>query len=288
MTNIRMSAISIIAVISLFMVRPCDAPASEAKVPGILFAVTDTSRVTSIEPFAYVVDGKLINIPNDVDQQQFGKRYYSDHHRYTLFVAGRAGGSVEVGQPLFDTECENLGADAAVTLSGKVTSMRMALASNVPLRDLDYARRSTSDAEKTAIMGLATHVYIEHGVPADWATKARVSNLTAVQGKSGTVLIGSFIVQRQPRPGADPVDEAVFLIAERNAKGAYEATYSWFHSGAESATQKQDLVDIVDIAGTGFPDVVTEIDYYESTDYHVYRKAGGKWGEIYRSPASGC
>ena len=65
-------------------------------------------------------------------------------------------------------------------------------------------------------------------VPAGWATKARVSNLTAVQGKSGTVLIGSFIVQRQARPDTDPVDEAVFLIAERNVKGAYEASYSRF------------------------------------------------------------
>lgn len=288
MTHVRMSAASIIAVVSLLMVRPCDAPADEPKVPGILFAVTDTSRVTAIEPVAYVVDGRLINIPNDVDQQLFGQQYYSDHHRYTLFLAGRAGGSVEVGQASFDTECENLGADAAVTISGKVTSMRTALASNVPLRDLDYIRRSTSDAEQTAIVSLAARVFTEHGVPADWAIKAKVSNLTAVEGKSGTVLIGSLSVQRQARLGADPVDEAVFLIAEPNANGAYETTYSWFHSGAESQTQKQTLVDIVDIAGTGFPDVVTEVDYYESTDYHVYRKADGKWVEIYRSPASGC
>jgi hypothetical protein len=107
MTGRRMSAARTIALLSILVAGMGAATgAVESKDVGILFSVTDYSRpnVTNpdgqrprivIEPFAYVVDGKLVNIPEDVDQQQFVARYYSRHHRYTLFSGGRSGGSVK-------------------------------------------------------------------------------------------------------------------------------------------------------------------------------------------------
>jgi hypothetical protein len=82
--------------------------------------------------------------------------------------------------------------------------------------------------------------------------------------------------------------EAVFIIAERNAEGIFEASHAWFNSGAESSVARQSFVDVIDVTGSGFPHVVTNISYYESNDYHVYRKTAGKWAEIYKSQIDGC
>ncbi len=298
MTDFPMSATRTVILISALLAGVCSASAVETKDQGIIFAVRDYSRIdaslpagkriqTLIEPVAHVVDGKLAQLPDEVDLKQFEQRYYSKHQRYTLFAGGRAGGSVEVRHSAFDVECESLAADALVLPVGKVAGRRMALASNVPFHDLDYTRRAASDAERSAIINLATHVYTDNGIGVEATAKAQVSNITAIENKSGSVLIGSFIVHRKLKED-DETTDAVFLIAEMNGDRIYGTTYAWFASGSEESIQVQNLVDVLDIDGTGFPYVVTEINGYESTEYHVYRKSQGKWWDFFKQSAGGC
>jgi hypothetical protein len=285
MDEAPMSRVSLMLLLSIVTFGTGTLPAAEQKNPSILFVVENSF----LTPLAFVTDSKLTSLPDDLDLKQFSARYLSGHHRYTLFSGGRVSGSVEAAEDLVEVEdCDRLSVKAVVTVDGKVADSGTALASNAPLRDLDYTRRPTNDVEAAALNGLAAQVYAEHGVPAARAAKAKPSNLTAIEGRAGAVLVGSFVLEHQAKPEDDPVVEAVFIIAERNAKGAFAAGYSWFHSGSEASVEKQKFVDVIDVTGSGFPDVVTDIGYYESNDYHVYRKTAGKWGEIYKSQAVGC
>ena len=280
-----MSRVSLMILLSLVTFGTGLLPAAEPKNPPIIFVMENSS----LTPLAYIADQKLTSLPDDLDVKQFSASYLSGHHRYTLFSGGRAMGSVEAAEDLGEVEdCDSLSVKAVVTVDGKVVGTGTALASNASLRDLDYTRRPTNDVEAAALNSLAVQVYAEHGVPATRAAKAKPSNLTAIEGRAGAVLVGSFVLEHQAKSDDGPIVEAVFIIAERNTKGAFAAGYSWFHSGSEASVEKQSFVDVIDVAGTGFPDVVTDIGYYESDDYHVYRKTAGKWGEIYKSKAVGC
>jgi hypothetical protein len=64
----------------------------------------------------------------------------------------------------------------------------------------------------------------------------------------GTALIGRFSIVRKVEERSDTVD-AAFLIAEKNSKGVYETTYSWFGSGAGESMQTQHLVDVMTALG---------------------------------------
>ena len=280
-----MSRVSLMLLFSIVTFGTGTLPAAEPRNPPILFIMEDSY----LTPLAFVTDRKLTSLPDDLDPKQFSASYLSGHHRYTLFSGGRVSGSVEAAEDLAEVDgCDRLSVKAVATVDGKVVGTGTALASNAPLRDLDYTRRPTNDVEAAALSSLAAQVYAEHGVPAARAAKAKSTNLTAIEGRAGAVLVGSFILEHQAKPDDGPIVEAVFIIAERNATGAFAAGYSWFHSGSEASVEKQSFFDVIDVTGSGFPDVVTDISYYESNRYHVYRKTGGKWGEIYKSQALGC
>jgi hypothetical protein len=280
-----MSRVSLMILFSIVTFGTGLLPAAEPKNPPIIF-VMENSFLT---PLAYIADKKLTSLPDDLDVKQFSASYLSGHHRYTLFSGGRARGSVEAAEDLAEVEdCDRLSVKAVVTVDGKVAGTGTALASNAPLHDLDYTRRTANDVEAAALNSLAVRVYAEHGVPADRAAKAKPSNLTAIEGRAGAVLVGSFSLEHQAKPDDGPIVEAVFIIAERNAKEEFATGYSWFHSGSEASVEKQGFLDVIDVTGSGFPDVVTDISYYESNDYHFYRKTAGKWQEIYKSQVVGC
>jgi len=280
-----MSRVSLPVLLSIVTFGTGSLPAAEPKNPPIIFVVENSF----LTPLAYVPDRKLTSLPDDVDPKKFSASYLSGHQRYTLFSGGRVSGSVEAAEDLVEVDaCGSLSVKAVVTVAGKVAGTGTALASNAPLRDLDYTRRSPNDAESAALNSLAAHVYAEHGVPVSRAAAAKPSDLTVIEGQAGAMLVGSFVVTHQVKPEDDLIEEAVFIIAERNAKGEFATGYSWFHSGSEASAEKQSFIDVIDVTGSGFPDVVTDITYYESNDYHVYRKTAGKWGEIYKSQIVGC
>lgn len=308
---------------TLLLIAALSAIAADEKPNGILFAVRDYSHSgvvvsgtgkdegikTLIEPFAYVMDGKLEKLPNETDSggisdahlSQFEKDYYANHNKYTLYTGGRAAGSIEVTRTAFDIQCESLAAEADVSPPTAISGMRMGLASNVGFKDTDYARRTPTDDEKATMLKLANNVYLDNKISASVAGKSKISNLTAIAGKSGTILIGSFYAEESttvhpydqsghPLPETIPEDDvnAVFIIAEKSGDGTYKVTFTWFHTGSDSSFQTQDLVDVLDIDGDGIPEIVTEFGYSEAVEYHVYRKENGAWVDYFKNFGGGC
>lgn len=257
---------------------------------GITYSGAGKNIRTLIEPIAFVVDGHLVKPPDDVDGDAFAKSYYANHHEYALYTGGSHGGSVTVLETAYDIQCEGLGASASVTPVNKVVGMRMALASSANFQDLGYVRRAPRAEERASIVNLAMLIYADKHIKPTIAAKAEASNITVFERNTGAVMIASFIAPEKTTEGkVDTVTaHAVFLIAERDEKGIYRATYEWFHSGSENEFETQDLVDILDIDGSGSFEVITQFTYYEAVEYHVYKKDKSEWHDIYQNFGAGC
>lgn len=257
---------------------------------NITFSGTGKDIQTLIEPFAFIEDGKLVQLPENLIQDQFANVYYLKNHQYELFAGGSSSGSVEVLQPAFDVQCESYAGIASVKPPNQVTGMRMALASNVKFHDIGYVRREPSVVEKQSIKDLANRIYADNKIPKELYEHATKTNITVIEGKSDSMIIGSFVADQQIKQGGyDNVNtHAVFLIAEKNKSGVFEVKYSWFHSGIEADVEMQDLVDVLDIDGDGMPEIITQFGYYEAVEYHVYKKKDGRWEDIYKQFGSGC
>jgi hypothetical protein len=270
----------------------------------ILFAVRDYTRSgvvysgagkdiqTLVEPFAYVIKGKLVDIPGETDGKTFENSFYSETKRYTLYSAGRAAGYVQIRQSAFDIQCESLAASVQASPPDAVRGMRMALASDARFRDGGLRRRPPSKDERHVAVELAVTEYVKNKVEIALARKAEGRNITVIEGGTVPMMVASFAVGESAKgPDSDGFDtlHSVFLIAERTDAGQYNTTLVWFHSGTESGIETQDFVDVLDIDGDGTPEIVTQFGYYESNAYHVYKKkTDGKWTDIYSNFGSGC
>lgn len=276
--------------------------ASASSDQHILFAVRDYSHSvvansgsdksiqTLIEPFAYIVNGKLVNIPGETDRKKFEDTFYTGDKRYTLYSAGRATGYVQIIGSAFDIQCESFAASAQASPPDIVRGKRMALASDTLFRDNGLKRRPPTLDERRVLIELATREYAKNKISIALARQIEVRNIAVFEGGPAPMMIGSFVVGEKTDRGGDGHDtiHAVFLIAEKTDAGQYGSTHSWFKSGTENEIETQDLVDVLDIDGDGTPEVVTQFGYYESNAYHVYKKADGKWADVYSNFGSGC
>ncbi|CAB1367541.1 hypothetical protein [Denitratisoma oestradiolicum] len=273
-----------------------------AREPSVIFAVRDYthSGITTsasgqnvrflMEPLAYVRNGKPTSLPDSQDQKQFESDYYANRPQYTLYIGGKVSGTAKVVQPAFEIQCDSLAAVAQVNPPGLVHGMRMGLASNGDFKATQYARRAPTDEERGVALQFARRIYSKNQVPGFAARRMRLSNLTVFEGATESLLIGSFVAS-YPRREADYdlwVTHAAFFVAEKAVDALYKPTLTWFHTGEEASVETQDLVDILDIDGDGVPEIITQFGYYEAVEYHVYRKAKGKWGDFYKQFGAGC
>ena len=176
----------------------------------------------------------------------------------------------------------------------------MALATNAAVRDLGYIRRDATALEKGAFEGLVRGVYTRNSVKESIAAKAQTQSLTAIEGPAGVILVGSSmttenVVQNTydsngQVAGTAPatVVNSVFLIAEKGADGRYHGSYSWFNSGSDNTFQSRNFVDVLGLDGDATPEIVTQFNYSEATEYHVYKRSDGKWVDYFKNEGSGC
>lgn len=278
------------------------AACAESNKPDVLFSVRDYTRsgITYsgagknikflIEPFAYVSNGKLRNLPGNLDQKLFDRDYYANHRQYTLFASGKPSGSVSVRKNAFGIQCDSLAAIGDATPPELISGMRMGLASNADFQAMQYTRRAPTDDERATALKLAQRIYAQNNAPKAATTKIRVTNITVFQGPNRSILVGSFAANTiNKESGYDlSVTHAAFLVAEKVGEASYGATLRWFHADEEAEVETQDLVDILDIDGDGEPEIVTQFGYYEAVEYHVYRKTNGKWVDFYKQFGAGC
>lgn len=257
---------------------------------GITYSGAGKNIKFLIEPFAYVSNGKLRNLPDNLDQKLFDHDYYANHRPYTLFAGGTPSGSVRVRHNAFGIQCDSLAAIGEVTPPELISGMRKGLASNADFQATQYTRRAPTDDERAMALKLAQRIYAQNKASKAVTTKIRVTNITVFQGANRSILVGSFAANTINREsGYDlSVTHAAFLVAEKFGEASYGATLRWFHAGEEAEVETQDLVDILDIDGDGEPEIITQFGYYEAVEYHVYRKTKGKWVDFYKQFGAGC
>ena len=240
-----------------------------------------------MEPIAFLKNGELTHLPDGEPQDQFEKKFYSPGTKFTLYVAGTATGAVEIVRPAFEVQCWALSSAVNVTPPKAVSGMRMALASSATFKDAGYHRRAPSQSERSAVLDVAYSTLRTHQTPAVSVEKAKVSNVTAFEGPLGVILVGSVVAITPVKDDGDRLD-AVFTIVERDSDGTRPGPFIWFHTGSESTLETQDLVDLIDIDGDGTPEIVAQVEGYESVGYHIYQRKQGRWVDFYEQVASGC
>ena len=224
---------------------------------------------------------------------KFAKTYYAKGSKYRMLFGGGEAGSLIIKKSNKDSECAKTSADVTLQSSAKLNKNVMALATNsASLGGAKSTRRMPTASERAALMPLVQAAYKQKGVPAALLPSLTTINLTALDldndGKAE--LVGSFVVKKQTG-GASRY--ALFLIAEPQGN-SYRTTvleYEQFKakdmmSGSditaiENGVYLERLVDSLDLDGDGASEVITEADGLEGDTYHIFKKQGGTWKQVY-------
>jgi hypothetical protein len=274
--------------------------AASAAESGIVFAVWHKPKQhlgtgensggfeVMIDPIAYVINGRLVQLGDERYESSFSTRYYLDNHRYAVFSAGRAVGSLKVGSLDDMWQCTSVPAIATYPPATRDEDSRDALASDIDLQPTEFRRRVPSADEERKMKAMARNLYRANGVSD--ASPIDISNIGVFADRTRMLVAASF---RAEYPSADgdnepPGVQAGFIIAEGRSATDLAPAMTWFHSGEDASVQSQTLVDIINLDGDDYPELVATIGYYETADYVIYRKSQTTWQMVYNEPASNC
>jgi len=260
----------------------------------ILFCVkTYKNNDILIDPILFLDDGKIVNLPDDlwsIDEKKyyltenFNSFFYSKKKGYYFFWGGSFKGSISVRFPKQDISCASLTASVDLVSNIKISGDSMALASNKKnFKDLGYRRRIPTIEEKNTASKYLDLICLRNNISMSNMKKIEESIVTVYEQKSGKMLlISSF-------KAIDSKDylHSIFFIAEKRLN-RFDVTFDWYHSGYEAGVESQCLVDIMDLDNDCIVEVITRFSYYESWDYHIYKRIDNKWKEIFVGGGGGC
>lgn len=256
----------------------------------VLFAVKRYEQHTPIDPIVIVRRGAYVAPPVDegghksAAARRFIDDYFKRGRRFRMLFGGGEAGSLTVvnyNEPACVGMTAETKAQTDVRLGGEV----QALATNsTTLGKRPPSRRAPTESERNAALELARSAYARRGVGPALVKKMEVINLTATDlDRDGRVeLIGGFKVDA-------PIftTHALFIIFEPSGAG-FRAAHTWFNTGSEETYMDRRLVDQIDLDDDGTAEVVAETRYYESLNYVIYKKVGGRWREVYEGGGGGC
>lgn len=266
--------------------RRAQAPSGET----VLFAVRRYEEHTPIEPVVIVRRGAYVDPPVDegghksAAASKFIGDYYKRGQRFRLLFGGGEAGSVTV-EHYNEPACVGMTAETKAETDVKLGGEVQALATNsTTIGKRSSSRRAPTEGERDAALALARKAFARRGVGPALVKKMEVINLTATDlDRDGREeLIGSFKVEA-------PIftTHALFIIYERSG-ASYRAALTWFNTGSEETYADRRFVDQIDIDDDGTAEVVAVARYYESLNYIIYKKVGGRWREVYEGGGSGC
>lgn len=266
--------------------KPAAKPAKQ-----IIFAVLNDGG--SVEPIAYFNKGKLEKTVDGGDDSSiiaaFNKTYYKTGTIYRMIFGGSNAGTVSIKSSDPKADCapnmaQTTSKSAKTTLKGFV----MALGTNAPISNkfTSYRRKPTA-AEKAEIDVLARSVYKNEKLT---PKVLRYQNLTALDlnhdGKAE--FVGSYWID------IDKITRGlVFLIAEQGTNGKYVLGHSEYKSIDQQGTMSGDikdvdtgiyhevLLDVFDFDSDGQSEVFTYVPSFEGAGFNVYKKAAGKWSNVF-------
>ena len=264
---------------------------------AVLFAVARyEDQPAHIDPIAIVERGRYLAPPADGDGEATSaaaRRFIADYYRagrqLRLLFGGAPAGTLTVREYI-QPACVSMTASAQLQTSVRVGGMVQALATDsAALGGQRNSRRAPTEAERTSMLELARSRYRQRGVAAAALRAIETINLTAVDlnGDGNWEMIGSFSVGNLAN---STPEHMLFLIAEPQGQ-RLRPSHVWYHRtpvNDEAEAQRQLLVDHLDLDGDGQSEIITQISYYESHDYHIYKKQGSAWRRIYTGGGGGC
>lgn len=287
--------LSLLAAALAWQPAPIAAQRQAAPARAILFAVWPEPNGMKLDPVATIQGRRVTPLPYNMDDpptpamRRFISDYYRAGRRYRLLFGGGEAGAAVV-QRYEEPGCVGMMAQAQVETSARLGGMVNALATDsATLGRRASARRAPTEAERAAVMEIVRSNYRQRRVPAAGINNLRTLNLTAidVNGDGQFELIGSFLAGNLAN---NTPEHALFLVAEPQGR-SFRAAHLWYHRttpDAEDNTQMQNFVDHLDLDGDGVSEIITRITYYESWDYHIYKRRGLAWRRIYTGGGGGC
>ncbi len=268
--------------------------ATQTKTKQAVFSVINDG--TTIEPIAFIENGKLVSGGGDDASQQasLAKTYYKKGAKFDLIFGGVSNGSVTVTKSNVGTECGGSSASASFkSTKAKLKGFVMALAVNFkPTSKGSGLRRMPTANERAEIDSLVRSVYANHKVPAASYKQLHYQNLTAVDVDNDGVpeFVGSYWLA----PKADQRD-LLFFIAEKGKNGKLAFTYSDYQEVTSDKVMSGDLkdiekgiyqpllLDLLDVDNDGTAEVFTLSGAFEGNNYAVFKRSEGKWTKVIES-----
>ena len=273
-------------------------PKTKVPVKQVIFAVTDGGK--RIEPIAAVDGGKLVDTDETADESKpknFASTYYKPKTAYPIIFGGAADGVVSVTKSNIGIECGGSTADVVSRpVKAKLSGLVMALATPAGKHGTSGYRRRPTPGERKEIETLVRDEFRKQGAPAAALTSLRYHNLTAldVDGDDVPEFVGSYWIAP-----SDKERRLLFFIAERNAgKPSFAVSdYSLVKPDDVMTGEVKDLdtgvghellLDVLDYDADGVKEIFSVGQAFEGNNYHVYKRAGGKWTKVYETYAYRC
>jgi hypothetical protein len=231
----------------------------------------------------------LVGEWGDSSFEKFAGTYFRRGQAYSLYSAGvRQGASVVAN--VERTACSGIVASAQPRLvppkSAQVASVRLATNAKadwtgpVTIRQLSplerqwgYAAMSDSLAVREipdSLRGTADSV---------WGWMIPTSH-------GDTAVLVAAMTSMLPDNEGDHEVSLLFII-EVQRKGRRLA-YAKLVDAHEADVARFDPVDVTDMDHDGWPEIIVQNQYYESHDYTILERTGGRWGVAYTGGSSGC
>jgi hypothetical protein len=263
--------------------------AAQARRSAVVFAVSAESGDGSMDAVV-IVDGKRLRAPyNDEQkdrQKKFGQQYFAPGKVYRLIFGGGAAGTVTLSK--WSEGCNNIHAEVSLATSARLGGKVMALAtSSETLGQRPSARRAPTEAERAAVLALVKKIYSQNRTPANLIAAVNVTNLTAtdLDGDGSYEFIGSFTSAAKNKFERD-----LFLIAKPQGSGmrAELARFQAYQPPPEAFLHSIDFVDQLDLDGDGVGEVFTQQGGFDGYAYLIFKKAGGRWRQVYDMLGDAC
>jgi hypothetical protein len=228
---------------------------------------------------------------NEAAQNNFGALYFKVGKNYRVTFGGGEIGSATIKG--FQSGCNNIHGTATLTDNGRIPANLSALATDSELLGHKASsRRAPNEAERAAIMKIVRQIYLARSTIPALLKSITTTTLTAtdLDGDGQLELIGSFVLATKAKARRD-----LLLIAEpqktRAAQPAFKAALVDFQSykmPPEEFDSAKDFVDQLDLDGDGVGEVFVVQHGFDAYGYAIYKKARGRWRQIYTAAGDAC
>jgi hypothetical protein len=216
-----------------------------------------------------------------------GNSNYKAGAQITLFVAGQRQGNVTV-KKVMPFQCDSSALLVTTDWSFSLRNGAMALATNAAtVRSHETHQRQPNEAELDRAKLLAMNEFLKHGVLGKFSKNLKVEHamVMRVDEAEGEFFVGTLSLE------AEGADHEIFLVAKMASSGD-TMELARYHKTTDIEDGKDAqyvrFVDQLDLDGDGTDEIVVEVMGYESEEFVVYKRAGGRWRKVHVGGRGGC